>query len=143
MDRRFVAEDAARYLGQSIDNLRYLRPEDVGDVLNRVVRILYHIVQERRADAGAAQADVFARNLRYGNGMHDVWLTGKSSDALVSLLGEVERLVDDFGVLAVMRCQISVYQVLIRFGNHPLVFHLTKVIVFHSRFYFTLIFRPA
>ena len=75
--------------------------------------------------------------------MHDVWLSGKSSDAFMSFFSEVEGLVDDFGMLAVMRCQISVYQVLIRFGNHPLVFHLTKVIVFHSRFYFTLIFRPA
>ena len=132
LHRRFVAEDAARYLGQSIDNLRYLRPEDVGNVLYRVVRILYHIVQERRADTGAAQADVLARNLRHGDGMHDVWLAGKSSDALVRFLCEVERLVDDFGVLAVVGCQVSVNQVLIRFGNHPLVFHLTKVNVLHS-----------
>ena len=44
LHRRFVAEDAARYLGQSIYDLRYLRAEDVGDVLDRIVRIFYHIM---------------------------------------------------------------------------------------------------
>ncbi len=132
LDRCLVAEDAARNLGQSVYDLRYLRAEDVGDVLDRIVRILDYIVQERRADACAAQADVLAGNLCHGNGVHDVWLARKSTDTLVRFLCEVEGLVDDFGVLAMVRCQIGVYQMLIGFGNHPFIFHFTKVNVFHS-----------
>ena len=127
--RCLVAEDATRYLRHAVHNLCYLRTEDVGDVLHRIVRILHHIVQQRRADAGAAQAYLLAGNLRHGDGVHDVWLAGKSADALVRFLCEVEGLVDDFGVLAVVRCQIGVYQMLIGFGNHPLIFHFTDVFV--------------
>ena len=42
--RSLFAEDATRYLGQSVDNLCYLRTEDVLNVLCGVVRIFHHVV---------------------------------------------------------------------------------------------------
>ena len=89
-------------------------------------------MQQRRADAGAAEANLLARNLCHGDGVHDVGFAGETAHALMSLLGEVEGLVDDFGMLAVVGRQIRVYQVLIGLADHPLVFLFPKILFFHK-----------
>ena len=51
LSRGVVAEDAATDLGQSVDDLRNLRTEDILYVLGGVVGILDDIMEECGADA--------------------------------------------------------------------------------------------
>ena len=74
--RCLVAEDATGDLGESIDNLCNLLAEDVADVLHRVVCVLHHIVQQSSADAGTAQPYLAADDLRHGQRVGDIGLTG-------------------------------------------------------------------
>ena len=58
------------------------------------------------------------------DGMHNVGLARETAHALVGLLGKIESLVDDVHMLAMMGCQISVYEVLISLAYDLLVFYL-------------------
>ena len=116
--RGTVAEDAAGDFGQSVHNLGNLVAEDVFDVLYGIVRILHHVVQQGGADGGRAQSDFIAHNFCHGDGVHDVWLARTSLDALVGVVGKVERLGDNLHALTVLGGQIVVQQLLKRLLYH-------------------------
>ena len=48
--RGLLTEYTTTDLSQSVNDLRYLRAEDVLNVLNRIVGIFHHVVQECGAD---------------------------------------------------------------------------------------------
>jgi len=116
--RSAVAEDAARNLGQSIDNLCHLRSEEVLDVLHRIVGVFHHIVQQGSADGGGTQADFGARNLCHGDGVHDIRFARAALHALVRLLGKVECLGDDFYLPAMLAGEVAIQKVLERLVYH-------------------------
>ena len=72
--RCLVAKDASADFGYAIDDACYLRAEDVFDVFDGVVCVFYDIVQQGRADTGAAQAYFSAGYLCDGKGVEYVWL---------------------------------------------------------------------
>ena len=69
-----VAEDASADFGQSVNDLRYLGTEDVFDVLDGVVGVFDHVVEQGCADAGRAQSHLLAGYLRHGDGVQDIGL---------------------------------------------------------------------
>ena len=95
-----VAEDAARNLGQPVNNLRDFRAEDVGDVFHRVVGVFHHIVQERGANGRGTKPDFATHDLCHCDGVHDVGFPRQAAHSLVGLFGEIEGLGDDFHLLA-------------------------------------------
>ena len=101
LSRRLFTEYAAGNLCQSVDNLCDLASENVLDVLNRVVSVLYNVVQECRADACRAEPHLLACYLRHGDGVEYVRFARQAAHALVCLSGEVERLCYYVNLLAV------------------------------------------
>ena len=73
--RCLLAEDAARDLRQSVDNLGHLRAKDILDILCRIFGIFHHVVEEGRTDTRRAQSDLLADNLCHRDGVHDIRLT--------------------------------------------------------------------
>ena len=135
-----VAEDTARYLGQSVHNLGYLGAEDVLDVLDGVVGVFHHVVQQGGADGGGTQSDFSTHNLGYGDGVQYVRFTRTPLDAFVRLVGKVECLGDDFHTLAVLGGQVAVQQVLEsclyhRFFRFLFLFQIK--VLFHIRIQFS------
>ena len=120
-----VAEDAAGYLGQSVDNLCYLGAEEILDVLDGVVGVFHHVVQQGGADGGGAQPYLVAGDARHGDGVHDVRLAGAPLDAAVGLVGEVERLGDDFHPAAMLGVEVVAEQLL-----ECLLYHLLLGLLF-------------
>ena len=98
---RLVSEDSARDFGQPVHDFGNLGAEDVLYVLYRIVCVLHYIMQQRGADAGAAQSDFLAGYLRHGYGVHDIRLARETAHSLVCLPRKVVGLLDDFDVLAV------------------------------------------
>ena len=99
--RCLLAEDSTRYLGQPVDNLRNLRAEHIADILDCIIGIFHHIVQQCRADAGRAKAHLLTGDLGYGDGMHDIWFARKTTHALMCLTGKVECLGNQVHFLSV------------------------------------------
>ena len=99
--RGLFAEDATAYLREPIHNLGYLRAEDILDVFYSIIGVFHHIMQQGGANTGRAEPHLAARNLRYGNGVHDIWFAGEALHALMSLSGEVESLGYDVYFLTV------------------------------------------
>ena len=128
-------EDTTGNLGQTIDNLCYLGTEDVLNILGRVVRVLYNIVQQCRTDAGRPQTYLFTGYLCYCDGVHNVGLATKATHAFMSLSCKIECLGDEVHFLAVARCQIAVQQSLERIIYQFVVCGLAHLLLFiHSRF---------
>ena len=125
LDGGLLAEDAARDFGEPVDDFGYLGAEDVAQVLGGVVGVFDDVVEERGADAGAAQPDFLAGNLGHGDGVHDVGLAREAAHAAMSLAGKVEGLVDDFDVLAVVRIEVGLDEVVIGLVDHFIVFYLS------------------
>ena len=121
LGRSLFAKDAAADFRQSVYNLRNLGTEDVLDVLNGVVGVFDDVVEQGRANAGGAQPDFAARNLCYGDGVHDVWFARQSAHTLVCLPGKVEGFGNEVHFLAVARSQIVVQQLLECAVNHLFV----------------------
>ena len=101
LSRCLLAEYSSRNLCQSVDNLCYLRSEDVAYVLNSVVGIFYNVVEKCRTDAGGAQTYLFAGDTCHRYGVHDVGFSRQSAHSLVSLFGKVESLCYEVYLLAV------------------------------------------
>ena len=106
--RCLLAKDAARDFREAIYDLRNLRTEEVLQVGNGELGVLHHVVQQRRADAGAAQTNLAAGNLRHGQRVHNIRFSREAPYALVCLACEVKSLVHQIHLLAVGRCQIGV-----------------------------------
>ena len=70
--RSLVSEDATTNLGESVNNLRNLWPEDVRNVFYGVVGIFDNIVEQRRADTGGTKSHLLACNLCDRDGVHDI-----------------------------------------------------------------------
>ena len=75
LQRGLVTEDAARDLGQTVHDAGDFLAELGLDVLDSVVGVLNHIVQQGSADARRAQADFLADDGCHGDGMQDVGLS--------------------------------------------------------------------
>ena len=101
LGRCLLTKDATADLGQTIHNLGYLGAKDVLDVLNGIVSILHHIVQQGRTDTGGAQTYFGTSDLGYGNGVHDIRLTRQTTHPLVGLAGKVKRFGDEIHLLTV------------------------------------------
>ena len=119
--RGLFTEDAARDLGESVDNLRNLRPEHVLDVFHRVVGVFNDVVKQGRADARGTQSHLLAGNLSDGDGVHDVRFSRQPLHSLVGLSGEVESFGDKIGLLTMGRGQIAVEQSLKSFVDESFV----------------------
>ena len=117
-----LAEDAAGNLCQSVDNLRYLRSENVLYVLDSIVGIFHHVVQQGRTDARCPESHLLTGNLGDGNGVHDIRFPRQPAHSFVCLPGKIECLGDDIHLLPVARGKIGVYQML-----EGIVYHLLIV----------------
>ena len=100
--RRLVAKDATRDFGEAVNDARDFLAKLRLDVLDRVVGVLDHIVQQRGADAGRAKSYLLIHNGGYGNGMHDIGLSRAPTDALMGISRKLESLVDNLHFLAVI-----------------------------------------
>ena len=128
MRRGPIAEYSTRYFSQPVNDLGYLRAENVLDVFNRIVSVFYHIVQQCGADTGRAKAHFLACYLCHSDGMHDVRLAREPTHALVGLSCEVESFGDNLLFLAVRRGHIGFEQVLESLVHH-LFFCLFSVFI--------------
>ncbi len=108
LGRRLVAEDAAGDFGEPGHDLGDLLAEVLLDVLDGVVGVLDHVVEQRGADRGRAEADFLRCDFRDGDRVENVWLAGAAPYPLVGLLGEVEGALDYFDLLAVVRREVAV-----------------------------------
>ena len=120
--RCLVAEDAARYFGQSVHYLGYLLSEDVLQVFHGVVGVFHHIVEQCRADAGGAESHLLCGYLRHGYGVHDIGFAREAPHAFVGLFGEVVGFGYDVHLLSVGRGQIAVEHLLEGIVHHPFLF---------------------
>ena len=121
LGRSAVTEDTARNLGQAVHDLRYLRAEDVLNVLYRVVGVFHHVVEQGRADARGTQAHFLAGDAGHGNGVHDIRYARQAADAFVRLASKIEGFGDDVHLFAVARSQINVEQLLEGRSDHQVV----------------------
>ncbi len=103
-----VAKYTTADLGEAVHNHGDLRPEDVLQVLHRVVGVFHNVVEQGRTDARRAQPHLLAGYLRHGNGVHDVGLARQAAHTLVGLARKVERLGNDVYLLAVARMEVRV-----------------------------------
>ena len=109
--RRPVAEDAARYLGKSLYQLRYLGAEVLLDVLDGILGVFHHVVEQRRAYRRGAESYLLRRYLGHGNRVHYVWLAAAPADTSVGLLGKAVGALYHLDFLAVVAPQIAVHEV--------------------------------
>ena len=113
LHRCLITEDASRYLCHTVHNLRYLRAEDVADVLHCVFRVLHHIVQQGSTYTGAPQSEFLRHDLGHRQRMHDIRLSGNTFYAFVSLTCKLECTLYEVYLLAMGRRKITFYQALI------------------------------
>ena len=135
--RGAVAEDAARNFGQSVNDLGDFGAEDVFDILDGVIGVFHHIVQQGGADGSRPQPYLIAHNLRYGDGVHDIRFARAAFDSLMCLIGKIECLGYYFDTLAVFGCQVIVQQFLECLFNHCFfgsLFLLLAYALFHILF---------
>ena len=122
LQRGFFAEYASRNLRDPFHYVGNLGSEEIGEVLVGVVRVLLHVVEQRGADGGGAEADFAAGNLRHGDGVEDVRFARAAAHALVSLFGKVECFRDEVYLAAVVSGKVSVEQALKSCVDHLFVF---------------------
>ncbi len=96
-----VGIEDARHLRQAVHHRSDLRTEDALHVLHRVLRVLHHVVKQRRHHRLDPQADFVDDDLRHGDRMQHVGLARTASHPLVRLLGQEERTLDEVPVLVV------------------------------------------
>ena len=58
-------------------------------------------MEQRSTDGGRAHAHFLAAHLSHGNGMEDIGFSTATAHPSVCSLSKIERLIDDFGLLAV------------------------------------------
>ena len=128
-----VSEDAATDLCQSVNNLSNLRSEDVLYVLNGVVGVLHHVVEQCSTDARRTESHLLAGDLRHGDGVHDVWFARESAHAFMGLSGEVERFCDNVNLFPVAGVQVGIEQMVEGICYHFVV-SLFTLLVFQLLF---------
>ena len=125
--RCFVSEYSARYLGQSVHYLCYLRPEDILYIVYCIVSVFDDIVQECGTDTCRAEPHLLACYLRDSQGVHDIWLSGEPSDAPVCMTSEVVCLCDNIHLPTVWGVDVAFQELL-----EGIVHHLVVVEVFND-----------
>ena len=134
LGRGVVAEDAAGDFGEARDNLRHLVAEVGADVLDGVLGVLHHVVQQRRHNRGRAEAYLLAGDFRHCDGVENVRLARAAADAGVSVLGEPVGPLDYLYFLAVVAGQIAVEHIAESFVDHPVFLRRGKIgFVVHKR----------
>ena len=88
----------ARNLGQPVDNAGHLGAELALNVRNLGGRVLHHVVQQRRHNAGGAQPNFLHRNLGHGQRVQNVGLARLAAHLLVGLQALVEGFFDELRV---------------------------------------------
>ena len=106
LQRCLRTEDAARNLGQALDDGGYLVAEIVLDVLAGVFCVLHHVVEQGRADGCGTEAQFGNHDLGHGYGMEDVGLATATPHALVGLAGETVGALYFFYFLAMVALKV-------------------------------------
>ena len=99
---RGVGIKNTRHLGQSIDHRGDFRAKNTLHILDRILRILHHIVQQSRNDRFDTQTDLIHRDLRHSYRMQQIRFSGASSNTLVSLLGQEKCTLNEVPILVVL-----------------------------------------
>ena len=128
-----VAEHAAADLRQSVHYLGDLVAEQPADVVHRIVRVLHHVVQQRRAYTGRTQTDLFHAYARDGYRVQDIRFSAQATHAVVRAVRKIKRMRDQLHFLAVRRVRIVVQQRLKLALNH-LLFFLCKLTFLHTKY---------
>lgn len=110
LHRGLVAEDAARYLCEALHELRYLVAEVLADVVDGVVGVLHHVVEQGGAYRRGAKPYLAARYARHGYGVQYVGLARAAAHAAVGLFGKAVGTLDYLDFLAVVARQIACEQ---------------------------------
>ena len=129
---RMLSEHTTGNLRQPRHDHRYLLPEQVLNILHRVVRIFHHIVQQRTADARAPQSYLLHAYTSHRQRVHHVWLAAQAAHAVVSLIGKMKCARNQLHFLSVHRMRIIIQQRLKLALNH-LLFGLCKLTFFHGQ----------
>ncbi len=122
LHRCAVAENATGNLGKPFDKLCYFRPEILLYVLDCVLGILDHIVQQCCTYRSGTEAYFLKHNLGHGNGVHDVWLAAAAADTFMGLFGETVGTFYYLHLLAVIAAQITVHEIAEGRFDHAVVF---------------------
>ena len=139
--RRLVAEYTTGNLGETLHELGYLRAKLTGDVFHRIVGILDHIMEQRRAYRCRAEADLLAGNLGHGYGVHDIRLAGAAAHSLVRLLGKAVCTLDDLHLLAVIAAQVAIEHVGKGSFDHAVFFFRSRQVGIHRSRYFQIDYK--
>ena len=82
------------------------------DVLDRVVSVLDHVVEQRGAYRGRPQSYLLTCNLGHGDRVEDIGLARAAADAAVCLARKLKGALDYLDLAAVIAPQIAVQHVL-------------------------------
>ena len=96
-----VVKDKVFNLGKTIDDFRHQVAEHVADVLQRVIRILHHVVEQGADDRSGAEVHLLAANHGHGDGMVNVRLTALAPHTVVRIGSQHERLADGLALVLV------------------------------------------
>ena len=116
--RGMSTEHASRNLRESVNNLSDSLAEDILQILHRIVGILDHIVQQRRAYRSRAEPYLLDDNSRHSQRVKHIRLARTSSDASMRLVGELERLIHQVIIQIMTRISIILKQQVIVMLNH-------------------------
>ena len=131
MSRSLVAEDAARDFGKAFGDFGYLLAELRLDVLNGVVGVLHHVVEQRRADRSRSKSYFLAHDASHLDGVHDVGLARAAAYACVRRLGKFKCAFYYLHFLAVIARQIAIEEILICIIYHFLFLLRCEVVLSH------------
>ena len=107
--------------------------ETLPDVLDGVIRVFHHVVQEGGRDGLVAQADIVHHNLRHGNGMQHIRFSAATPHIVVGVVGKVEGLPHHFQLVLVGAALLGrCLEHLPRAGNQFIIL-LTKLRKTHSQ----------
>ncbi len=135
LGRGSVSEYTTRNLGESGHNLGNLLAKLMLYVLDRILRVLDHIVQQGRADGCGTETYLTRGNLGHRYGMEYIGLARASPHPVMGRAGKLECPRDYIDLLAVVACKIAVKQI------GKLVFYEfvlllgSEVVCFHGKTY--------
>ena len=113
-------------LGKSIHEGSDLVSEKIPDIIDRVVGIFNHIMQQGGYNGFITKADIADHNLCNCNRMQDIRLSRTPSDTFMGLIGKIKCLLHNFKLIHVRTplacsfpeiCEVTGYDLIILLGE--------------------------
>ena len=115
--RHHFDEDLAGELRQTVDDPSDRVAKHIPDILHGVLRVLHHVMEQRRSDRGASETHLRAGDGGDGNGMEDVGLSAAPLHPLVGVTCQTKGLLDRLRMLTMIGAEV-VAQQLVEGGLH-------------------------